>query len=384
MSDIQDFPHDSIQGAAANFADIYSNYMESPWQFFAMGYLTCLGSLITDKITLESEISPQPRLYVIAVGESADDRKSEGIIRQPIKFFNQVLGTQQIFSFNVCFGVGSAEGLAREFKRGNSLLLAYDELKAFVSKAQIDGSILTPCVNTLFESNTFHSSTKKNTISLDNVYLSLLGACTAETYKRMWSPAFLDIGFVNRLFLVTGKGERKFAIPKIISEGEKQPLKDELIDILMFVDSLPMQDSCYRMPIDSDAHEIFESWYLTQEQSLFTKRLETYGHRLLILLAINEKQDRVTPDITQKVIDLLKWQLEVRKELDPLDYETLIAKIEGLILRTLIAGPLRKRDLAHKINATRYGTYYFRAALRDLMHDEQITQNEGNFYELCH
>ena len=52
------FPVSAIKGAAGRFADLCSSYMESPWQFFAMGHLTCLGSLIADKVTLESEISP--------------------------------------------------------------------------------------------------------------------------------------------------------------------------------------------------------------------------------------------------------------------------------------------------------------------------------------
>lgn len=383
MSGIQDFPHDSIQGAAGNFADVYSSYMESPWQFFAMGYLTCLGSLIADKVTLQSEINPQPRLYVIAIGESADDRKSEGMIRQPINFFRQALN-EQPFSLNVCMGVGSAEGLAREFQRGNNLLLAYDELKAFVNKAQIDGSILTPCVNTLFESNTFHSSTKKKTISLDNAYLSLLGACTAETYQRMWTPAFLDIGFINRLFLVSGKGERRFAIPKMIPDSEKKPPENDLIKILKFVDSLPRQNGRYAMPIDSDAYDLFESWYLTQQQSLFSKRLEGYGHRLLILLAINECQDQINADITQRVINLLDWQLEVRKELDPIDAETMIAKIEQIIKKALASKPLNKRDLERKCSAHRYGVFYWRFAIKELRNDGQINWNDKkDAYELC-
>lgn len=376
MSDPQ-FPVSAIKGAAGRFADLYSDYMESPWQFFAMGYLTCLGNLIADKVTLKSEISPQPRLYVIAIGESADDRKSEGIIKQPIKFFNEVLSSQQKFSFNVCMGVGSAEGLAKEFQRGNNLLLAYDELKAFVSKAQIDGSILTPCVNTLFESNIFHSSTRKKTISLDHAYLSLLGACTAETYKRMWTPAFLDIGFTNRLFLVSGKGERRFAIPKTIPDLEKKPLEKELIDILEFVQSLPKQNGVYPMPIDSDAYELFESWYLTQDKSLFTKRLETYGHRLLILLAINGRQDRIIFDITLRVIALLDWQLKVRQELDPIDAETLFAKIEQAIMKALVQGPLSKRDLQRKSNASRFGIYYWNIALGTLIKEGKVKNLNG-------
>jgi hypothetical protein len=352
--------------------------MESPWQFFAMSYLTCLGSLIADRVTLETEITPQPRLYTIIIGESADDRKSEAI-RQSTKFFNEVLNIHSTsFSFNVCMGLGSAEGLANRAHGIRNLLLIYDELKAFVSKAQIDGSILTPCINTLFDSNAFHSSTKKKSIALEDIHISLLGACTAETYKRMWTAAFLDIGFINRLFLVTGKGERKYAIPRMIPESEKGQLERELIRVLKFVDSLPKLSGRYAMPIDSDAYDLFEAWYVTQEQSLFTKRLDTYAHRLLILLAINENRNEVTPDITQRVIDLLEWQLEIRKMLDPIDAETLIAKIEGVIKRALTQGPLSKRDLERKCNKSRYGTPYWDMAMKGLVKEGQVIWSKNN------
>jgi len=36
------FPRDAIQGLAKEFADIYSEYLESPWAFWAFSFLTCL------------------------------------------------------------------------------------------------------------------------------------------------------------------------------------------------------------------------------------------------------------------------------------------------------------------------------------------------------
>jgi hypothetical protein len=194
----------------------------------------------------------------------------------------------------------------------------------------------------------------------------------------MWTPAFLDIGFVNRLFLVTGRGERKFAIPRMIPESEKSELQSELIRVLKFVDSLPKQNERYAMPIDSDAYDLYESWYLTQEQSLFTKRLEAYGLRLIVLLAINERQNRVTANIVQRVIDLLSWQLGVRKLLDPIDAETLIAKIEGVIKRALMQGPLSKRDLERKCNKSRYGQFYWDTAKNGLVKGNQLGWDENN------
>ncbi len=138
-----DFPRaGTIGGLAKEFSDLHSSYLESPWSFFAFGFLTCLGSLLADRITLESEISPQPRLYTVHLGESADDRKSESI-KKTVGFFEAALAQGE---FRVCHGVGSAEGLAKrlgETEEGSSkLLLVYDELKSFVGKAMIEGATL--------------------------------------------------------------------------------------------------------------------------------------------------------------------------------------------------------------------------------------------------
>ncbi len=374
-----EFPVNAIGGAAGRFADVYSSYLESAWEFLAMVYLTILGALIAHRITIKSQIHPQPRLYMILVGRSADDRKSEAI-RQVVNFFIQCLQTinNSVFKIDLCQGLGSAEGLATKFS-GSPILLVYDELKSFVNKAQIEGSILLQCVCSLFESNVFHSSTKKNSISLDDVYLSLLGASTLETYQRMWTPAFLDIGFINRLFVIIGSTERKFAIPRKIPDAEKAPLRNDLQDILVWIESLA-KDGTYELPIDDDADKLFESWYLSQEQSKVSKRLDTYGHRLLILLAANEKQERITVGVVQKVIDLLDWQKDIRRIIDPIDGETLIAKIECSIKGALANGTLTKRELERKCHKDRYGTYYWKMATQGLIGDKEILFKKNTFY----
>jgi len=83
------FP-DVMSGLAGEFAKVYAQSLEVPEQFFFMGFLTCLGSLLADKATLATEIKPQPRLYVVLLGESAEDRKSTGITKV-VDFFKDAL-----------------------------------------------------------------------------------------------------------------------------------------------------------------------------------------------------------------------------------------------------------------------------------------------------
>ncbi|UCF01628.1 MAG: hypothetical protein JSV14_14870 [Deltaproteobacteria bacterium] len=152
QEDSLEFPNWIIAGAAGDFANLYASYLEPPIHFFYTAFLTCLGSVLAKTLTLASELQPQPRMYVIFLGESADDRKSTAIVKT-VDFFKIAVS-----EFAVCWGVGSAEGLQKRLKQDGKLLLCFDEFKSFVGKCQAQGSVLLPCVNTLFELNHYENN----------------------------------------------------------------------------------------------------------------------------------------------------------------------------------------------------------------------------------
>ena len=61
--------------------------------------------------------------------------------------------------------------------------------------------------------------------------------------------------------------------------------------------------------------------------SPFTKRLDTYGLRLMPLIAINDSKAQVDEVTVQKVIDLIKWQYDIREIYDPKDIKGRVAKM---------------------------------------------------------
>jgi hypothetical protein len=87
----------------------------------------------------------------------------------------------------------------------------------------------------------------------------------------------------------------------------------------------------YAYPINSTARDIFDGWYFALESSAFSKRLDTYGHRLMVLLAANEMQKIITPEIAEKTVALLDYQLAARKHADPIDADNAIARLEETI-----------------------------------------------------
>ena len=92
------FPNEIISGVAGEFADLYSQYIESPRIFLFFGFLVCLGSILAKKLKLLSERIFSPRYYILFLGESASDRKSTAI-DTPVNFFAEFFP----HTLNVCY-----------------------------------------------------------------------------------------------------------------------------------------------------------------------------------------------------------------------------------------------------------------------------------------
>lgn len=361
--ELYQFP-DIMNGLAGDFAHLYSSYLEVPPHFFFMSFLTCLGTVLSKALTSASEIRPQPRLYTVLLGQSADDRKSTAI-NKTVGFFKDA-----VEDFSVCWGIGSAEGLQKRLNEKGRLLLCFDEFKQFVSKCRIDTSILLPCVNTLFESNRYESRTKKTEIYLDAAYLSLLGASTIQTYERTWDSSFTDIGFNNRLFLVPGTGRRKHSFPAKIPVKKIRALKDRLREVLRHV------GSGLELDISPFAREIYHEWYMNLENSVHTKRLDTYAMRLMQLLSVNGLHKEIDEITVKETIELCDWQLQVRRTHDPIDADNEIAKMEERFRRILSGGPRTERELKQRTHYNRTGIWMYETAKKNLQNAGEIRLNK--------
>jgi hypothetical protein len=359
------FPYEVMSGAAGLFANVYGSVLETPKEFLYMSYLTCLGTVLSKRLTLATEIAPQPRLYVLLLGQSADERKSTAL-EKTTEHFKNATG-----SFEVCRGVNSAEGLQKILKKNqHGLLLSLDEFKQFVSKCTIQSSVLLPCVNTLFESNQYESRTKSSEVKLEEAHLSLLTASTVQTYERTWHPSFTDIGFNNRLFIVPGTAKRKHSFPVKVSDLDKFKLNFELEKILKHVGGF------MELNITKSARDIYHNWYMSMESSVHAKRLDTYAMRLMALVAANELKNEVDEETVRKVIRLCNWQLEVRKIHDPIDADNAIAKMEEKIRRQLKGRALKDAQLKQRVNANRAGLWFYDTAMNNLKKAGEIGRNK--------
>jgi hypothetical protein len=377
------FPEWVISGAAGEFARLYSSHMEPPIEFFYMSFLTCLGSVCADRLTLATALYPQPRLYVVLLGESADERKSTAIAKASDlfrEFFSNDISESLRnygYYFRESYGVGSAEGLQNVLNETNKVLLCIDELKAFIGKCKAPGSVLLPVVNTLFERNESENRTKTTNVVLHDVYLSFLAACTVETYEEVWDSTFTNIGLPNRLFIVPGKGQRRFSIPREIPVDKKMKIMWLLSGVLQLVEQVRV------MPFTDSAYAKYDQWYMNREQSVHSRRLDTYALRLASLLAVNDFKTEVDEETIDKVLALVNWQLPVRMLYDTIDADGKVAKLEEKIRRNLkTRGPLSERDVRRYTNADNDGLWAFSIALQNLHRPGDVNLDDKKKWKL--
>lgn len=359
-------PPDVFRGTIKKIADLYSRHLESPYAYWSINAATYLGNLFCQRVRLNSALQVEPRIFMSGIGPSAEARKSESQ-RQMDKFFREwqdvYLGREEreyqngaeeverVTLINTCH-VGSAEGLISFLKKKPNSIYVLDELRSFVQKSDIKGSNLLQVVNTLFESNGYENITKDSHLKVENAHLSFLGFSTIDTWETMFSSTFADMGFINRLWIVPGKSDKRVSLPESIPRDEKYLLFGEITRTYQnFSGEEPVI-----LEMDWDARERWDEWYNSYERNEYTKRLDTYGLRFMQIMCISENKREITPDIVERVISLLEWQKNVREKFYPVSYGTKEAECEGKIMKVLRDKKrMEKRDLYRAIHGERYG-----------------------------
>jgi hypothetical protein len=383
------YPMGAIQGWLKDFADLYSAHLESPYPFWIFNAAVCLGNVLSERVKLNTQLKPEPRLFSIGLGLSGDTRKSE-CGKQTIVFFNEYFKLQEKETlnekgeklpskyFNTLWGCGSSEGLMDRLGHTPKLVLVYDELRSFVQKCDIKGSNLLQGVTTLFENNLLENATKDKYRRVDNCHLSLLGFCTVDTWTNLFSANFIDIGFINRLWIVPGDANRKNFLPKEISNLKKLGLMTRLTEVLK---TFP-EGQVTLIEMDEDAEDRMNQWYKSYERNDFTKRLESYGLRLLQIMAISEKKTEIDLDMVERVITLLEWQKRVREAYQPTEYTSVMAQIENLIRNVVKANPMiAEGRIKNKIRAKRFETWKVDKAFENLTKSGELKKIPGRTWK---
>ncbi len=354
--DLPPFPAAAYVGLGAEFASRYSEHLEAPPQFLYLDFITYFGAMVAAHVRLETQLREEPRLFLVKAGESWLARKSSS--QDEVEhFFGPIVQDRLV----ACYGAGSAEGLAKRMQAGLPTILVYDEFRSFVEKARVEGSVLLPMVASLFSRTIYENATKQSEISLRDAHLSLVAACTIDTFTTMFTPQFRSIGLLNRLFVVGGR------------RGELRPLPDRIPDAIVAglrertleqIERAEREKPLLRFTAAGRA--VWEDYYRALPESPYAARLDTYGLRLLMLFALTTGSGQVDRPLVDAVVALLGYEFRVRRELDPVDAEGMVARTEQLILRALERGRMSGWRLRNYCHVERTGLWAFETATRNL------------------
>jgi hypothetical protein len=375
------FPPSAYLGIAAEFAELYAQYYETPKEFFYIDLLAITGAALSGRLQLDcGPLCTQPRLYVLKVAPSAWTRKSTSM-KLALAFTAAALDQQSNPSTGLALmpavvtGVGSAEGLQKALGDHPRMVFCVDEFRTFERKAKIESSVLLPVVNQLFDSNEAENYTKNDHISVKDVHLSLVANTTDDCFEQMvGGHEMKDIGFLNRLLAVTGRSSHEIDVNENPPEDRVRALQDKLKSYFqMLAEREDAQGGKVLLQFTSEARAIWRGWYHHIERNDITARLDSIGLRLMAILTFLSGKWEVDSQVVRAVIDLLEYERVVRETFAPPEGETAEARMEESILRVLKnRGDTTERILQQFTNARRFGAKVFTNALKNLLHTGQI------------
>ena len=174
------FPNGVMSGVAEKFANLYSEKSELNKTHLYFSFLTVIGNYLSPYLSLAAMGDVQPRLYTLLLGES--DSKKSAAISQTVDFF------EGIFELNTLLDLSSGEGLLNGIQNvqeeKKQMLIVIDELAAIIQKATIKNSSLASHLCTLYEKTAAQNNTKNDSIKVKNAFVSMLAACTFETFEN--------------------------------------------------------------------------------------------------------------------------------------------------------------------------------------------------------
>jgi hypothetical protein len=378
------YPKNSFKGVIKDFADLYSENLESPYEFWVFAFATMFGCMFSKNIKFNSELPTEPRLFTQLIGESANTHKSE--TRRRAKYFMKEFletfkleGTEDSPSkvLHIIPGVSSDVGLIQELKKGPVAVLCWDEMALFTQKAGISGSGLLQVTTQLFEDTEAQNLTKDNRLFVRDAHLAMIGCSTKATWESMFTESYQAIGFLNRLFLVPGEGVIRNSNPPPISNDDKHVIRMKLLKIR---EKFVKDGERTTVHFSKEAADLDNQYYLElkQDKSDTGSRLDGYMKRLLQIMALDENTLTIDINMVERAMEICRWQRQVRLVHQPVRYANAVAmfedKIRNYCQNWRTEGKIKN---SQKHNIKVYGLWNYEKAMKNLASEFETGTSKG-------
>jgi hypothetical protein len=405
-----EFPSQAYLGVLADFAELYSQFYESPKEFFYFAALLQMSIVLCGRVRANfGSLSTQPRLYGLKVGPIGTSKKTTADAFAQA-FVERALSTasnpdDEIFGLPISTeewrfilpGAGSGEGVVSALQQNKRVLLLYDEFERFAKKVSVEGSVLGTAVNELFEKTTYANATKNNVANLSDVYLALSANMPLEQFESTSGASkMLELGLWSRLIFVIG--DRRHEVLRVCDppEEEVSALVARLSNHLKALKTSGQNGGSPARPereiriLLSDAARLqWDEYGTVIGYGADTTRLDTIGMRLMSILAFTSGKHEIDTEVVRAVMAFLEYQKTIRATYKISLAETIDAKAEAAIMRCVnrsaASGELiSEREIRRGTSVEKqYGLRVFNEALQRLCNGGRLRKEPGQFGKSC-
>ncbi len=365
------FPAEAYEGVIGEFADLYSKHYESPKEFLYFDMLTLLGAYLTGKVRMDfGALMTEPRIYQLKIAKSGHSRKSTSV-RIAERFLREALRStgEDEDQLKILRGVGSAEGLVGALERNHNIVVSFDEFRRFEKKSGVKSSVLQEMLNELFERNEYANCTKNDFSEISDAHVSFMSNTTDDCFSELLNAGELeDIGFLNRLLLVTGSVHNRIPRPTEPPSEDRERVQRKLQQCFATLRQHARPGEEFLMRLTAAATTMWDDWYYSLQETRESARLDTLGMRLMPILAFSDVKTEIDEEVMRRVLALLEYQREIRESFRPNQGQNPVAKMENKIRHELEKrrGEAAERQLWQFTNASRDGAETFNRALKAL------------------
>jgi hypothetical protein len=401
-----EFPEEAYVGVLAEYAELMSQYYESPKEFIYFSELLQVGIALSGRVRANfGSLATQPRLYGVKIGPVGTSKKStadslaerfvakalSGAAKTDDEDYFGVIDHSSQWMF-VLPGAGSGEGVLKALEANKRVFLKYDEFERFAKKANAEGSVLGTAVNELFESTRYANATKDGTRSVSGVYLGFSANVPLEQFESTsGANRMQELGLWSRLIFAVGDRRRRVLHVVDPPEEKVQQLVDRLAGHFKALPTKPSPENAkilipakeIRLALTPEAQELWHSYESIIGYGSDATRLDIIGMRLMAILAFTSGKQEIDANIVRAVLAFLKYQKTVRELYKPSSAETTDAKVEAAIMRCVkrahAAGKtlLAWRDIRNNTSIVKtYGVDALRQGLERLVTAQMLERTK--------
>ncbi len=285
----------------------------SPVEYHLWSGISAIAATLGRNVSIEfGPFSLYPNCYIVLTGPSA--LKKTSATKMAIGLYRKAVGKGEYIVEGTITPAKLKKSLAKRFEdTGQAKVMIHaGEFKVFGNAPGTNGGAeFIPLMTTLWDSPDFFdaSTNQDGTLSINNVFVNVLGASVPEWLMDVGGKDFIDGGFGSRILFIN-----KHDSPRCYPTPYKVPGYDQLYDDL--VHDLRMvsmiRGSYVKTP---EANKLYEEWYFynNRDRSLsdarmgsWVKRKGDYALKLAAILSANENSQLVIPGrIMQAAMNLM-------------------------------------------------------------------------------